>query len=149
MAARDFPNARKAMMRADELRPGSSDGHQNRALLETYAGNGIEAMRLARQVTDAHYRDYVLAMAAWTAGRVADSRTALQRLITEAPDVFGAQIAMIYAWQADRENTFKWLDRALAVRDPGLLDIQMRPEFDAFKSDPRYQQALRKMNLAR
>jgi serine/threonine protein kinase/tetratricopeptide (TPR) repeat protein len=149
MAARDFPNARKAMMRADELRPGSSDGHQNRALLETYAGNGTEAMRLARQVTDTHYRDYVLAMAAWTAGRVADSRTALQRLITEAPDVFGAQIAMIYAWQADRENTFKWLDRALAVRDPGLLDIQMRPEFDAFKSDPRYQQALRKMNLAR
>ena len=88
----------------------------------------------------------------WPHGRqasVAESRAALQRLIDEAPDVFGAQIAMIHAWQGDRDNTFKWLDRALAVHDPGLLDIQTRPEFDAFKSDARYQRALRQLNLAR
>jgi tetratricopeptide (TPR) repeat protein len=149
LAARDFPNARKAMVRADELRPESTDGRQNRALLEAYAGNGTEAMRMARQVSDAHYRDYALAMAAWSAGQVSESRAALQRLIDEAPNVFGAQIAMIYAWQADRENTFRWLERALAAHDPGLLDVQTRPEFDAFRSDPRYQRALRQMNLAR
>jgi len=149
MAARDFPNARKAMQRADQLRPGSSDGLQNRALLEAYAGNGAEAVRIARQVTDAHYRDYALAMAAWAAGDHAQSRAALQQLIDEAPDVFGAQIAMVHAWQGDRENAFKWLDHALSVHDPGLLDIQTRPEFDAFKDDPRYQRVLRQLNLAR
>jgi serine/threonine-protein kinase len=149
MAARDFPNARKALLRAAELRPGSGDGQQNLALLEAYAGNGAKALGLARQVPDAHYRDYALAMAAWSAGLVSESRAALQRLIDEAPTVFGAQIAMIYAWQADRENTFRWLDRALALHDPGLLDIQTRPEFDAFKSDARYQRALRQMNLVR
>jgi len=149
MAARDFDNARKAMLRADELQPGSTDGRQNRALLEAYAGNGTEALRLARQVTDAHYRDYAVAMAAWSAGQVAESRAALRRLIDEAPDVFGAQIAMIYAWQGDRENTFRWLEHALAVHDPGLLDIQTRSEFDPFKSDPRYVRALRQMNLAK
>ncbi|HMA11095.1 MAG TPA: hypothetical protein VKO83_04350, partial [Steroidobacteraceae bacterium] len=149
MAARDYPNARKAMARADELRSGTKETWHIRSLLETYAGNGAEALRLARQVADGHYRDYALAMAAWTAGRRAESRAALQRLIDEAPDVFGAQIAMIHAWQGDRENTFRWLDRALAVRDPGLLDIQTRPEFDSFKSDPRYLRALRQMNLAK
>jgi serine/threonine protein kinase/tetratricopeptide (TPR) repeat protein len=149
MAARDYPNARKAMLRADELRPGSSDGLQNRALLETYAGNGAEAVRLARRVTDAHYRDYALAMAAWTAGQDAESRAALQRLVDEAPDVFGAQIAMIHAWRGDRENALRWLERALAAHDPGLLDIPSRPEFDSLKADARYQRALRQMNLAR
>jgi eukaryotic-like serine/threonine-protein kinase len=149
MAARDFANARRAMIRADELNPGSTDGRKNRALLEAYAGNGAEALNFARQVTDAQYRDYALAMAAWSAGRVAESRAALQRLIDEVPNVFAAQIAMIYAQQADRDNTFKWLDRALVVQDPGLLDIQTRPEFDAFKGDARYQRVLRQMNLAR
>jgi serine/threonine-protein kinase len=149
MAARDYPNARKAMMRADELRPGPSDGLQNRALLEAYAGNGAEALRLARRVPASHYRDYALAMAAWSAGQVAESAAALQRLTDEAPEVFGAQIAMIHAWRGDGENAFRWLERALVARDPGLLDIQTRPEFDAFKGDPRYQRALRQMNLAR
>jgi serine/threonine protein kinase/tetratricopeptide (TPR) repeat protein len=149
MAARDFTNARKAMIRADELSPQSTEGRQNRALLEAYAGNGAEAVRFAREVTDPHYRDYALAMAAWSAGREAESRAALQRLIDEVPNVFAAQITMIYARQGDRDNMFKWLDRALAVQDPGLLDIQTRPEFDAFKSDARYQRALRQMNLAR
>jgi eukaryotic-like serine/threonine-protein kinase len=149
MAARDIPNARQAMMRADELSPGTVDGRQNRALLEAYAGNGAEALRIARQVPDAHYRDYAVAMAAWSAGNKTESRAALQRLIDEAPAVFGAQIAMIHAWQGDRENTFLWVQRALAVHDPGLPDIQTRPEFDAFRDDPRYQRALRQMNLAR
>ena len=120
-----------------------------RALLESYAGNGAEALRYARLVPEPHYRDYALAMAAWSAGQVAESRAALKRLIDEVPGIFGAQIAMIYAWQADRESTFKWLERALAAHDPGLLDIQTRPEFDAFKTDARYHRALQQMNLAR
>jgi serine/threonine protein kinase/tetratricopeptide (TPR) repeat protein len=149
MAARDYPNARKALARADELHAGpKEDGHQ-RSLIEAYAGNGAEALRLARLVGDAHYRDYAVAMAAWAADRKAESNAALQRLIDEVPQVFGAQIAMIYAWQGDHENTFKWLDRAIAVHDPGLLDILTRPEFDAFRNDPRYLRALRQMNLAR
>ena len=41
------------------------------------------------------------------------------------------------------------VEQRVAARDPGLLDIQTRPEFDAFKGDPRYQRALRQMNLAR
>jgi serine/threonine protein kinase/tetratricopeptide (TPR) repeat protein len=149
MVARDFPNARKAMLRADELRPGSTEGWQNRALLEAYAGNGAEAVEFARRITDPHYRDFALAVAVWVAGQRAESRAALQRLIDQAPDTFGAQIAMIYAWQGDRENMFQWLTRAIAVRDPGLLLIQSRPEFDAFRSDPRYQRVLAQMNLAR
>jgi len=149
MATRNFADARRAMNRAEELRTGAPDNWHTRAMLEAYAGNGPEALRLARLVTDRHYHDYALAMAAWTAGHAAESRAALQRLIDEVPDVFGAQIAMSYAWQGDRENTFKWLDRALALHDPGLLDIQTRPEFDSFKSDARFQRALRQMNLPR
>ena len=57
MAARDYPNARKAMQRADELYPGSSDGLQNRALLEAYAGNGAEAARLAHLSVPVHHSD--------------------------------------------------------------------------------------------
>ena len=148
-ARRDYPNARRAMTRADELRTGAKEGMQMRALLESYAGNGAEALRYARLVPEPHYRDYALAMAAWSAGQVAESRAALKRLIDEVPGIFGAQIAMIYAWQADRENTFQWLERALAAHDPGLLDIQTRPEFDAFKTDARYHRALQQMNLAR
>ena len=86
-------------------------------------------------------------MAEFSAGRIAESRAALQRLIERSPDLAPSQIATAFAWQGNAEQTFIWLDRAIAIRDPGLFGIQDRPAFDRFKADPRFQRALRLMNV--
>jgi len=147
MGVRDFPNARKALQRAGELMADSPALQQQWALLELYGGNYREALRRARLVEEPHYRDFVVSMTAWSAGQSAEAHAALQRLIDEVPKVFGAQIAMAWAWQGNREETFRWLERALDLHDAGLMGIRSLPEFDKFRSDPRFNTALKRMNL--
>jgi eukaryotic-like serine/threonine-protein kinase len=148
MNARDYPAARKALQRSEELSPYSDYRLVLRTLLEIYVGHHQEALRLARSNSNAEQRDYTVAMAAFSLGQVAEARAARERLIARAPDEAASQIATIYAWQGDEEQAFAWLDRAIAVRDPGLLGIQTRPEFDGFKGDPRFERVLRLMNVA-
>jgi serine/threonine-protein kinase len=146
--ARDYPGARQAFERAEELSPYSDYRLLLRTLVELYSGNHEEAQRLARSNSVPDRRDYSLSMAAFAAGQSAEGLAALDRLKSREPDRTAAQIAFIYAMKGDREQTFAWLDRAIALRDPGLKGMQNRPEFDKFKGDPRFERVLRIMNVA-
>jgi TolB-like protein len=148
-SARDYPGARRAYDRAEQLSPYSDYRLLLRTLVEIYAGNHDEALRLARSNTDPERGDYSIALAAFSAGESSEGEAALQRLITTFPDRCAAQIAYIYAMRGDAAQAFAWLDRAIELRDPGLKGIQNRPEFDKFKGDPRFERALELMNLAR
>jgi tetratricopeptide (TPR) repeat protein len=146
--ARDYPGARKALHRSAELSPYSDYRWLLMTLVELYSGNYPEALRLARANPDQAFRDYSVSMAAYSAGDLAESRAALQRLIARAPDLYAVQIAFSYGWRGDREQTFAWLAKAVELRDPGLLGLQHRPELEKFTGDPRYHELLRKLHLA-
>jgi serine/threonine protein kinase/Tfp pilus assembly protein PilF len=148
MNARDFPAARKALQRSEELSPYSDYRLLLMTLVEIYAGNHEEALRLARINSRPEHRDYTIAMAAYSLGQTAEAYAARERLIARAPDQAASQIAVVYAWQREDEQAFVWLDRAIAIRDPGLFGIQTRPGFDRFKGDPRFERVLRLMNVA-
>jgi TolB-like protein len=145
--ARDYQGARQAFDRAEQLSPYSDYRLLLRTLVELYTGNHGEALRLARSDPDGERRDYLVSMTAFSAGESAEARAALDRLKSRAPDRAAAQIAFIHAMHGDEEQTFVWLDRAIAARDPGLKGMQNRPEFDKFRGDPRFRRVLRLMNL--
>ena len=147
MDARDYAQAREAFRRSAQLSPYSDYRWLLMTLVELYSGNHQEALRLARANPDENFRDYSVSLAAFSAGNIAESRAALQRLKARAPDLYAVQIALSYGWQGDREQTFAWLEKAIAVRDPGLLGLQNRPELAKFTADPRYARVLRQMNL--
>ena len=140
--ARDYPGARKAYERAEQLSPYSDYRLLLKTLIEINAGNHAEALRLARSIPDQVRRDYAVAMALFSVGPSKEAEDALARLIARCPDSCGAQITFIYAMRGDREQMFTWLDRAIATHDPGLKGLKRRPEFDKFKDDPRFQRAL-------
>jgi serine/threonine protein kinase/Tfp pilus assembly protein PilF len=143
----DYPNARAALKRATELMSDTTSTQQLRALIELRAGNYPDALRYARLIKEPHFRDFAVAMAAWSAGQTKEAQSALQRLIDQEPDVFAAQIAMASAWQGNQEQTFRWLDHALDLHDAGLMNIKTEPEFAKFRGDPRFEAALKRMNL--
>jgi len=91
--------------------------------------------------------DFAKALVALAAGQVEEAHAARQRLIARAPDMAAAQIGVIYAAEGDAERAFHWLDRAVALRDPGLFSMQYHPELDAYKRDPRYERLLHLMNV--
>lgn len=147
MDVRDYPASRKAFARSAELSPYSDYRWLLMTLVELHSGSAEEALRLARSNPNADFRDYTVALAAHSAGQPDEAEAALQRLMSRAPDLAAAQIAVIYAWQGHVEKTFAWLDRAVALRDPGLFGIQYRPEFDKLRGDQRFERVVRLMHL--
>jgi len=57
-------------------------------------------------------------------------------------------LAYIYAGLGDRENFFDCMNRAYEEHSPLLACMKILPEFDAMRSDPQYDELLRRMNLA-
>jgi tetratricopeptide (TPR) repeat protein len=148
MDMRDYNEASKAYARASELSPYSDYRLQVDTLIALYSGKPLEARRLALLNKDQGQRDFCLALAEHSAGNFAASRAALQRLIDLAPDYLAAQISRTYAWYGEKDEAFRWLDRAIDLNDPGIAGILSIPEYDGLRDDPRYERALRRMNLA-
>jgi TolB-like protein/DNA-binding winged helix-turn-helix (wHTH) protein/Tfp pilus assembly protein PilF len=63
---------------------------------------------------------------------------------------FGAALglAQLSARLGDTNQTMVWLERAYQERIPWLLNLNVEPAFDSVRSDPRFQDLLRRLNLA-
>ena len=57
-----------------------------------------------------------------------------------------ADTAIFFAMAQEFDEALKWLERAYETRDPNMPYITL-PVFDPLRSDPRFQDLLRRMNL--
>jgi TolB-like protein/DNA-binding winged helix-turn-helix (wHTH) protein/lipoprotein NlpI len=57
------------------------------------------------------------------------------------------QIAGDYALLGDADKTFEWLERAFAERDDRLMYLKASDRFRSFRSEPRFQDLIRRMGL--
>ncbi|MFL6209565.1 MAG: protein kinase domain-containing protein [Pyrinomonadaceae bacterium] len=62
-------------------------------------------------------------------------------------EVSAYDLAIIYVGLGEREQALAWLRQAYEERFGGLLLLKADPIFDSLRSDPRYQDLLRRMNL--
>jgi hypothetical protein len=56
-------------------------------------------------------------------------------------------IASWYLHAGDYDRSIEWLEKAFEVRDPNLPHISFRSSWARLRSDPRFQDLLRRMNL--
>jgi TolB-like protein/Tfp pilus assembly protein PilF/predicted Ser/Thr protein kinase len=64
------------------------------------------------------------------------------------PGIFGPMdIATWYRYAGDYDKVVDWFETSFEVRDPNLPYIASWPTSDALRSDPRFQDLLRRMNL--
>lgn len=83
----------------------------------------------------------------WALGRTADSDAALKQLVAKEADCCAYEIAQAYAYRGERDDAFRWLERAYAQKDTGLYSIKGNPLLAQLEPDPRYKAFLKKMNL--
>jgi serine/threonine protein kinase/Tfp pilus assembly protein PilF len=57
------------------------------------------------------------------------------------------RIASIYAALGDKEQAFRWLEKAYQDRTDHLLWLRIDPDVDSLRSDPRFQDLLRRVGL--
>jgi len=82
-------------------------------------------------------------------GRKAQAREILDRHLKRAehdPQTYYT-IAGVFAGLEDREQTIRWLERAYQVRHELLIYLKADPRFDPLRSDPRFQDLLRRIGF--
>jgi eukaryotic-like serine/threonine-protein kinase len=57
------------------------------------------------------------------------------------------QIALVYVELGDKDQTFEWLEKAFNARDDWLDQFRTDPSWDPIRSDQRYKDLLRRMNI--
>jgi tetratricopeptide (TPR) repeat protein len=67
--------------------------------------------------------------------------------LSKQMNLWSYEIAMIYTALDQKDKAFKWLTKAVEEHDFGLQDIKVEPMFDSLRSDPRFTDLLKKMNL--
>src|SRR5262249_7978119 len=58
-------------------------------------------------------------------------------------------VAVLYARLGDKDRAFSWLERAYASRTFELLFLEVGPEWDNLRGDPRFEDLLRRIRSRR
>lgn len=59
------------------------------------------------------------------------------------------EIALVYAGLGDKREAFQWLDDAYHTHDAGLVYLKVDPCLDSLRSDPRFDELMRRVGLAK
>jgi TolB-like protein/DNA-binding winged helix-turn-helix (wHTH) protein/Tfp pilus assembly protein PilF len=152
--ARRYNEAIQQHRKAAGLHPGASEPHQGLFLdylaEGMYAGSIAEAQRwlivsvsgekssadaaaAIRRIDSAGYREAL---------RVLISQAIAQRKVAYAS---AAWIAILCARRGDEDKALDWLEQAYGDRDDTLPSMKVEPAFDMLRSNPRFQEVLRRV----
>ena len=90
---------------------------------------------------------YVLAVS----GRQTEARAAIAELKERAARQYVPpyDIALIYAGLDDKDQAFEWFEKAYADHSTEMIYFKVEPMLSSLRPDPRYQNILVRMNLAK
>ena len=57
-------------------------------------------------------------------------------------------IAVVYLGLGDKDETFAWMEKEYAEHSVGLTSLKVNPVYDSLRSDPRFQDLVRRVGLA-
>jgi TolB-like protein len=142
-----YADAEQAGAHALEISPESLHGQYVLARIYLMEGRLQDALSGFHRIEGSGLGGSGVAMVEHSLGHARESQAALDRLIAAHSADAAYQIAEVYAWRGDTEQTFRWLDRAYAQRDGGLTTIKTNPLWASLRNDARYKALLGRLNL--
>jgi TolB-like protein/Flp pilus assembly protein TadD len=138
---------RAALLRSLEISPEQSNTAAAIAFSFLRDGKPTEALNIAPRSTSEVFRLTATAMAYHDLGRDPESQRLLDELIARHHEFAAYQIAEVFAWRADIDHAFEWLDKAYDQDDGGLTQVRGDPMLLRLHADPRFAAILKRMNL--
>jgi TolB-like protein/tetratricopeptide (TPR) repeat protein len=143
-----FAEAQAEYPRVVELNPAAPWAHAGLGLAFLVEGKFEEAATAAQDEAAEWAKLLVVSIARWGQKRIPEADVALARLTEGFADTAAYQIAEVYAYRADKDHAFDWLERARRQRDGGLASLRKDPLLANLRGDPRWNAFLRTMGLA-
>jgi hypothetical protein len=96
---------------------------------------------------DRMWRTFGSALVNHALGRNNEANTALETFVKDYKIDYAYQLAEIYGFRGELDNTFEWLERAYRQRDSGLKYLKGDPLLRSIEKDARYPAFMNKMKL--
>ena len=80
-------------------------------------------------------------------GRHADAAAVLAKIKQQGGDAAAYQYAQIFTQWGDRKAALDWLEKAMRLRDPGLVYTKVDPLMDPLREEPRFQAVTRELRF--
>lgn len=147
MALGRLDEAEQALRKAIALQPEMLGNHEQLAIIEILRGDAAGALRAARQEHPGGWRDNAVTRALQIGADRVAADAALATMIHTQPMLAAYQIAQVQALRKDADQVFEWLERAYAVRDPGIGLLLYDPLLLPWRHDPRFAAFCREVGL--
>jgi TolB-like protein/Tfp pilus assembly protein PilF len=149
---RRFQEAVEQYQAALKLDQNYARAHQGLGITYSAMGRTLEAVREAESASKLAEESATitgqLAYSYARSGNTDKARKILDLLLerSKRESVRAFPIAQIYLGLEDRDSAFKWLSRAVDQREASLF-LKTDPIYDTLRTDPRFGELLRRMNL--
>ncbi|MEO7053278.1 MAG: hypothetical protein ABI128_16585 [Rhodanobacter sp.] len=139
--------AETALRKSIELTPGASRPYAYLTIIKVQRGDAAAALVAAKKTPPGFWHDFAVALALQIGTNRVAADTALNDFIGKDGAGVYYQIAEVYAVRKDRDNMFKWLDRAWSNDDAGVELLLFDPLILRYKDDPRFAAFCKKVGL--
>jgi len=149
---RDYDQFMEQAKAAVELAPNYWLGHLQLGLAYEKKGNFAQALQELEEARRMDDNSAILEMLAGTyaaAGRPDEARRITEEMVKRSKTryVCAYEVATTYAGLEDRESAFLWLRKSLDERADCSPWIAADPKLDPLRTDPRFQDLLRRLGL--
>jgi TolB-like protein/Tfp pilus assembly protein PilF/tRNA A-37 threonylcarbamoyl transferase component Bud32 len=151
--ARQYDLAIEELNKALELNPNDPLTHGVLGAIYLQKGRNQEAiaelLKANLLMGDKGQRPLDLAYGYAVVGERDQARKMLEKLERQAKRTYDSPtlIGLVYSALGERQQAFAWLERAYGQRDPLLLNLKVDASFDPLRSDPRFQDLLRRVGF--
>jgi TolB-like protein len=147
--ARRYEEAIAAYQDSIAVDPEHSDEAYARRGLSYYLMGNLPLAQSSCEARPDYYENWVCqAMTYDRLGRHNDAVEAMRRLVQLGGDGAAYQYAEIYTQWHQQGAALDWLDKALRLRDPGLIYLRIDPLLDPVRKQPRFRAVERALNLS-
>ena len=149
--ARRYDEASDCFDKLVEDNPEYTNGQYSRAFVYLKRGLNSEAIRILEELYAKDKRSAAAALG--YAYGIADNKEAAQRVLAEMENLSERsyippqEFVLVYLGLRDDENTFLWLNRAADEHFAPTAYIAVDPMYDPIRSDPRFIDLAKKLNL--
>jgi TolB-like protein/thioredoxin-like negative regulator of GroEL len=120
---------------------------------DVYAEKGMYAESIAEFLKSGHGPDSLghLGNTYARAGKLDAARNTIAKLQQDVREdgVGRYEIALVYAGMGRKQDAFEWLEEAYRAKDVGLVYLKVDPCLDPLRSDPRFDDLVKRVGLAK
>jgi len=151
--ARQYDNAIKAFRATLELNSNYSEGHRWLGKAFTHTGHFEEALvslNKALDITQGQGPAVGDLAELWgMMGKKEEIKTILESSLHQRTERYISAnfIAGLYTASGDNDQAFIWMEKAFEEKNMEFVGIKVAPEWDKFRSDPRFDNLVQRMNF--